>query len=50
MCESEAARTGSPRFSRGLMASLLTHGIRLTLVLGHPSVNTPEIHQLELDN
>ena len=31
--------TSSPRLSRGLVSGLLAHGVRLTLVLGHSSVN-----------
>jgi hypothetical protein len=31
--------TGTPRLSRGLVTSLLAHSVRLTLVLGHASVN-----------
>ena len=31
--------TGTPRLSRGLMASLLAHSIWLPLVLGHASVD-----------
>ena len=35
------AHTGTPGFSRGLVASLLAHGVRLPLVLGHASVHHP---------
>jgi hypothetical protein len=31
--------TGTPRLSRGLVTSLLAHGVGLTLVLGHSGVN-----------
>jgi hypothetical protein len=33
--------TSTPGLSRGLMTSLLTHSIRLPLVLGHSSVDAP---------
>ena len=34
-------RTGTPGLSRGLVASLLAHGVGLSLVLGHTSVDGP---------
>jgi hypothetical protein len=33
-------RTGTPGLSRGLVTSLLAHGIWLTLILGHSSVDS----------
>lgn len=33
--------TGTPRLSGSLVASLLAHGVRLPLVLGHTGVNAP---------
>lgn len=35
----EISRTGTPRLSRGLVTSLLAHGVGLTLVLSHAGVN-----------
>lgn len=34
-------RTGTPGLSRGLLAGLLAHSVRLALVLGHTNVNLP---------
>lgn len=39
--ENSISRTGTPGLSRGLVTSLLAHGVRLTLVLGHASVDSP---------
>lgn len=36
-------RTGTPGLGRGLVASLFTHSVRLSLVLRHASVNRPAI-------
>lgn len=37
------SRTGTPRLSTGLVASLLAHCVRLTLVLGHAGVHSPAL-------
>lgn len=37
-----ASRTGTPGLSASLVTSLLAHGIRLTLVLRHAGVDSPE--------
>jgi len=39
----EKSRTSSPRLSRGLVTSLLAHGVWLSLVLGHTSVDGPDV-------
>lgn len=36
--------TSSPRLSRGLVTSLLSDGVWLTLVLGHSGVDSPVEH------